>query len=231
MGMELVPNREAVKEFDEHLVKVCENTRIGGEKDMFLNKDCAQMMRLLKIKYKQKRKAWKADFGNRRLAVEACFIHNIYNDIVFLIRIPLKISNERYFNLILRNCFEQVIIFRYLEQKSKTNPDIFLDYMGDNIDFDAICEEQDAFQIMKKLGGERTTQYKNKFFPMAKEFEDTNCDTSLYKLYGVYADYCHSSYYHSIGNIIFKEKKCKKEDILVAILVILTEFYAGFDED
>lgn len=92
--------------------------------------------------------------------------------------------------------FVFVIIFRYLEQKSKTNPDIFLDYMGDNVDLDAICEEQHACQILKKLGGERTTQYKNKFYHMAKEFEDTNCDTSLYKFYGVYADYCHSSYYH-----------------------------------
>lgn len=196
---------------------------------MFLNKDCAQMMHLLKIKYKQKKKAWKADFGNRRLAVEAGFIYNIYNDIVFLLSTPLKARNERYFMLILRNCLEQVIIFRYLEQKSKTNPDIFLDYMGDNVDLDAICEEQDAFEILKKLGGNRTTQYKNKFYHMAKEFEDTNCDTSLYKFYGMCADYCHSSYYHSIGNIICKEKKCKKENILAVILVVLTEFYAGFD--
>ena len=34
-----------------------------------------------------------------------------------------------------------------------------------------------------------------------------------------------------ITDIILKEKKCKKEDILVAILVVLTEFYAGFNED
>ncbi len=198
---------------------------------MFLNKECAHMMHLLKTLYIQKMKAWKSDYGNRKYAVEACFIRNIYNDVVFLRGIPLKIKNERYFHLILRNCFEQVIIFRFLEEKSKTNPDIFSDYMGDNIDDNSIREEKDEFKALKKLGGERTIEYKNKFFEMAKEFEDIYSDTSLYKYYGMLADSCHNSYFHSIQNIICKIKRCDRVEILTSILVLLTEFYAGFEGD
>ncbi len=198
---------------------------------MFLNRECAQMMYLLKVKYKQKKKGWKSDFGNRRLAVETCFIRDIYNDVAFLTKIPLNSRNERYFQLILRNCFEQVIIFRFLNEKSKLNPKIFSDYMGDNIDLDLACQKQDEFRILKKLGGERTTEYKNKFNIMAKEFEDISSETSLYKYYGMLADYCHNSYYHDIGNTICKEKRCNKEEILTSILVLLTEFYVGFEGD
>lgn len=194
---------------------------------MFLNKECAKMMHLLRTIYKQKMKVWKADYGNRRYAVETCFIRNIYNDVAFLIRIPLNINNERYFYLILRNCFEHAIIFRFLEEKSKSIPNIFSDYMGDNVDFDSISEEQDELKALKKLGGERTTEYKNKFFDMAKKAKCVEGDTSLYRYYSMLADYCHNSYFHSMQSTILKEKKCDKEMILTSILVLLTEFYTG----
>lgn len=198
---------------------------------MFLDKDCAGMMHVLKSTYKKKLNEWKSDFGNRRLAVETCFIRNIYNDIAFLIRIPLNAKNERYFYLILRNCFEHAIIFRFLEEKGKSNPDIFSDYMGDNVDFDAISKEQDELEALKKLGGERTTKYKNKFIEMANGAKCIEGDTSLYRYYRMLADYCHNSYFHSIKSTILKEKKCDKEMILTSILVLLTEFYAGLEEE
>lgn len=187
------------------------------------------MMRVMKKIYKKKMKEWNADFGNRRLAVETCFIRNIYNDVVFLTKIPLKVKNEKYFYLILRNCFEHVIIFRFLVEKSKTDPSIFNDYMGDNIDFNSVLNSDDEFKALKELGGKRTTKYTNKFYDMAKVFENVDSDTSLYKYYGMLADSCHNSYYHDIKKIIVKEKKCDRKNILVLILVLLTEFYQGFD--
>lgn len=198
---------------------------------MLLDKKCAVMMRVMKKIYEKKIKEWNTDFGNRRLAVETCFIRNIYDDIVFLTKIPLKVKNERYFYLILRNCFEHVIIFRFLVEKSKTDPDIFNDYMGDNIDFDSVSNSEDEFEMLKKLGGKRTKKYKNKFFDMAKTFDNVESDTSLYKYYGILADDCHNSYYHNIEKIILKEKKCDRKDILMSILVLLTEFYQGFDDE
>lgn len=197
---------------------------------MLLDKECAVMMLVMKKIYKKKIKEWNTDFGNRRLAVETCFIRNVYNDIVFLTKIPLKVKNERYFYLILRNCFEHVIIFRFLVEKSKTEPDIFNDYMGDNIDFDSVLNSEDEFEALKKLGGKRTKQYKNKFYDMAKVFENVKSDTSLYKHYSILADECHNSYYHNIQKIICKEKKCDREHILVSILVLLTKFRQGFEE-
>lgn len=198
---------------------------------MLLDKDCAVMMRVMKKIYKKKIKEWNTDFRNRRLAVETCFIRNIYNDIVFLTKIHLKVKNERYFYLILRNCFEHVIIFRFLVEKSKTDPDIFNDYMGDNIDFDSVSNSEDEFEMLKKLGGKRTKKYKNKFFDMAKTFDNVESDTSLYKYYGILADDCHNSYYHNIKKIILKEKKCDRKDILMSIFVLLTEFCQGFDDE
>ena len=56
---------------------------------------------------------WDAAPGNRRLAVEVGFIYNIYNDVVFLTKMKLNVKNEKYFYLILRNCYEHVIIFRF----------------------------------------------------------------------------------------------------------------------
>lgn len=99
--------------------------------------------------------------------------------------------------------------------------------MGDNIDFRSILCEQNEFKALKKLGGERTTTYKNKFYKMACEFEDTKSDTSLYNYYGMLADDCHNSYFHCIEKIINKEKKCDRKFILVAIFFMLTEFCEG----
>ena len=198
---------------------------------MLLDKECTMMMRAMKRIYKKKIKEWNTDFGNRRLAVETCFIRNVYNDIVFLTKIPLKVKNERYFYLILRNCFEHLIIFRFLVEKSKTDPDIFNDYMGDNIDFDSVSNSEDEFETLKKLGGKRTKKYKNKFYDMAKTFDNMESDTSLYKYYGILADDCHNSYYHSMKRTINKEKKCDRKDILVSILVLLTNFFQGFEEE
>ncbi|RHP51242.1 hypothetical protein DWZ37_05160 [Clostridiaceae bacterium AF31-3BH] len=194
---------------------------------MVLDKNCSVMMSVMKKMYKKKKKQWDAAPGNRRLAVEVGFIYNIYNDVVFLTKMNLNVKNEKYFYLILRNCYEHVIIFRFLTERSKTDPNVFGDYMGDNIDFRSILCEQNEFKALKKLGGERTTTYKNKFYKMACEFEDTKSDTSLYNYYGMLADDCHNSYFHCIEKIINKEKKCDRKFILVAIFFMLTEFCEG----
>ena len=195
---------------------------------MILNRMNLSMMKILRNMYRVKRKALKKDWENRRLMVETWFIYNIYKDINFLNKIPLCIKNERYFYLILRNCFEQTIILRFLEAKSESNPNIFNDYMGDNVDMESLLEIKDDFEVLKKIGGERTKEYKNRFREMAREFEDIKED-SVYKFYGMLADYCHNSYFHNIEKSAVKEKRCDRDEIQTAILVLLTRFLESFE--
>ena len=133
---------------------------------MILSKVCVDMIRTLKVIRKEKGKEWKRDTSNVKLSVEVCFIDYIYRDILYLARIPLNSRYERIFNLISRNCIEQVIIFRFLEERSKKDPNIFNDYLGDNINISEIMKETDEFEALKQLGGNRTRSYKNKFFEM-----------------------------------------------------------------
>lgn len=153
------------------------------------------------------------------------FLSNFLQDLEFLNQIPITLENQRYIFLILRNILEQIIIFKYLNKKYKENTpetaNIYKDYLGEYINFDDLQtsnEEssdtdsntetvKDIINSLKKIGGSRTSLYKNIFAKLSKEFEpiDEPDDASLYNLYCYLSDYCHNSYYHSILDVLGKD--------------------------
>lgn len=194
---------------------------------MKLNTECKNMLSVLEKINNKKLKEQNQDYENTKLIVEKSFLIFLYNDIKFIENLPEEKENETYARLILRNCIEQVIIFKFLCKKFKDNKNIFDDYMGYNIP-DKL-DESNIFQALKMLGGNRTTLYTNRFRELAKEFENTKNDTSLYNYYGLMADYCHNSYFHRIKDTICNDQKFDIEEMNTTILIILTQFCEEFD--
>lgn len=197
---------------------------------MKLNTECKNMLLVLEeieeINNK-KSKEQNQDYENTKLIVETSLSRFLHDDIKFIESLPEKKENETYARLILRNCIEQVIIFKFLCKKFKKNKNIFDDYMGYNIP-DKL-DESNVFKALKMLGGNRTTLYTNKFYELAKEFENINNDTSLYNYYGLMADYCHNSYFHRIKDTICNDQKFDIEEMNTTIFIILTQFCEEFD--
>ena len=65
--------------------------------------------------------------------------------------------------------------------------------------------------------------YKNKFYELARKFEDVEAERSLYKYYGMLADKCHNSYYYEVVN----GNNFDREVIFTSIVFLLTEFCKG----
>ncbi len=190
---------------------------------MILNEDCNNIIKLIKIKSVDLSQKLEKDTDNARLIVEVGVIKNICEDIEFLNNLQPKYRKEKYFDLILRNCVEQLIIFCFLERKSENTLDFFEDYLGMNIDNDSAST--DEFEILKNFGGKRTVRYKNRFYEMAKKFEDIEEEISIYKLYGMLADDCHNSYYHDITKEMTDDEDYDEKMVSTVILVLLTKLY------
>ena len=190
-----------------------------------LDIECRQMLEILREKHIDMLEELKADSRNTRLIVETGFVKDICEDIEFLDNLQLKYRRGRYFNLVLRNCMEQLIILSFLKEESREKEDIFEDYLGMNIDNNSIEEEKDKFKALKMLGGERSSSYKNKFYKMAERFEDVEDETSVYKLYGTLADDCHNSYYHDITKEITGDNDYDEKSTSAIMIFLLTKLY------
>ena len=114
-----------------------------------LDIECRQMLEILREKHIDMLEELKADSRNTRLIVETGFVKDICEDIEFLDNLQLKYRRGRYFNLVLRNCMEQLIILSFLKEESREKEDIFEDYLGMNIDNNSIEEEKDKFKALK----------------------------------------------------------------------------------
>ena len=98
-----------------------------GCDSMLLSKDCIIMLKILRDKYKNKRQELR-DSGNnsdKKLFVETMFLKYVYNDIVFISKIPYKRRNERYIFEILRSTVEQVIIIKFLRKRYEKDKKVF----------------------------------------------------------------------------------------------------------
>ena len=81
-----------------------------------LDIECRQMLEILREKHIDMLEELKADSRNTRLIVETGFVKDICEDIEFLDNLQLKYRRGRYFNLVLRNCMEQLIILSFLKE-------------------------------------------------------------------------------------------------------------------
>ena len=203
---------------------------------MILNREIISIVDSLKNICVHKCDEFQAMIGlgeyDRKLPVEIVFIRNVIADIGFVKDIPYKATSERFFMLILRNSLEQVILLKFLNARYKFDNTIFDDYMGININEEILGteDEENFYDCMKELNGKRTKKYKPKFWEMSKEFEDINSKDSLYKVYGVIADFCHNSYYQDVCNFILNEENLDETNIQMYIKIILYSLLAEFKE-
>lgn len=76
-------------------------------------------------------------------------------------------EHPRYILLILRNTLESTIVFKALNKKHSTVPEIYADYLGKYVDlgcYESINTTDDnPQQVLKNLGGNRMTLYRNNF--------------------------------------------------------------------
>ena len=99
-------------------------------------------------------------------------------------------EHPRYILLILRNTLESTIVFKALNKKHSTVPEIYADYLGEYVDLD--CYESintiddNPQQVLKNLVGNRMTLYRNNFRELSQIFEIPEDETSLYNLYKFY---------------------------------------------
>lgn len=167
---------------------------------------------------------------NCKNVIEIVFIRNVIDDICFINNIKTKINNRRFIYLILRNCIEQIIIFKFLNARYKKDSKIFEDYMGYNATYETINFDsgEKFFENIKELYGKRTKKYNNKFYDMAKEFENSSDEITLYKFYGYLSDLCHNSYYEDVCNFMLDEKKIDYKEIQGFILLALQSLLGEF---
>lgn len=161
------------------------------------------------------------------------FMENILKDIVFVLVLISKDNKERYIKAILRLIVEQVIIYRNLMSEKVDNLEMCKDFLGYNINIEFIESSNiSEYKKLKNIIGNRTKMYENKFYEMAKRFENPNEYLSFYKIYSLLSDYVHNSYYEDMLRSVENENIDKKEiyRYIYAILENINEGYVGIEK-
>lgn len=208
---------------------------------MSQNSDCKKSNNILFTIYEQLCTSSTIDMHEKLF--KSGFLKNFIEDMNFIDDLNFQ-EHPRYILLILRNTLESTIVFKALNKKHSTVPEIYADYLGEHVDLD--CYESintiddNPQQVLKNLVGNRMTLYRNNFRELSQIFEIPEDETSLYNLYKVLSDYCHNSYFEDIMESIAvtqpdydvpKSKDECKKIINTIKLTLITSVIEEFHDD
>ena len=132
------------------------------------------------------------------------FIKQFVEDVHFLSNhSEYESLSQRYGNLIIRDMLEQLIEFLYLQKK----PERVNEYLGLTIDLEALGRKTSIIEKEKLFGDKRYLNVRPSVSEMAREIEEKNAGDgklTLYKLYQIFSERCHNSYFSAFLDDINK---------------------------
>lgn len=129
--------------------------------------------------------------------IKISFSKNLLEDIKFLNELSGSDNFKiRHADMIIRGLLEQVIEFIYLMK----HPEMISDYMGNNLDIDKVDAQNNPIESLLYFGEKRYTGRRKSISAMAKDIKEKKSTNklSLYDMYRILSEQCHSSYYNAI---------------------------------